>query len=260
MAKYVLKSKYHNTQEDWVNVYNNISSYISREEIEEKINKTVERIKDVVKDKKVAYAWSGGKDSLALQIIMEKMGIDKGIAAISKELEYTNFLQYIYKNIPKGIEIINIPVKFEYLNKHLELLFPQDSVNMSKWYKMIQHTAQNKYIKKNSIDILILGRRKQDGNYTGKNNVYSKKNQSAIMYSPLADWKHEDILAVLYYYDIKLPDIYYMENGFNTGTHNIFARMGDKRKNLEEVYKYDKKLLEKLAPHIDLIKEFLNGK
>ena len=135
MAKYVLKSKYHNTQEDWVNVYNNISSYISREEIEEKINKTVERIKDVVKDKKVAYAWSGGKDSLALQIIMEKMGIDKGIAAISKELEYTNFLQYIYKNIPKGIEIINIPVKFEYLNKHLELLFPQDSINMSKWYK-----------------------------------------------------------------------------------------------------------------------------
>ena len=45
MAKYVLRSKYHNTQNDWVNVYNNISSYVNREEVEEKINKTIEKIK-----------------------------------------------------------------------------------------------------------------------------------------------------------------------------------------------------------------------
>lgn len=259
MAKYILRSKYHNTQEDWVKVYKNISSYISREEVEEKINKTIEKIKEVIKDKNVAYAWSGGKDSLVLQIIMEKMGINKGIAAISKELEYPSFLKFFYEHLPVGMEVRDMPVEFEYLRKHPELIFPVGSINSDKWDKMIHLKAQNNYVKENNIDILIMGRRKQDGNFVGKDNIYSRKDGISI-YSPLADWKHEDILATLYYYDLKLPEIYFMTDGFNLGTHNVFARMGNKRECLEEIYKHDKNIWEKLAPHFDFLKEFLNGK
>lgn len=259
MAKYILKSKYHNTQEDWLNVYNNIPYYISKEEIETKINETMENIKKIIKGKKVAYAWSGGKDSLVLQIIMEKLGINKGIAAISKELEYPSFLKFFNEHLPLGIEVKNMPIEFEYLKKHSELIFPVGSINSDKWDKMIHLKAQNNYVKDNNINILIMGRRKQDGNFVGKNNIYSRKDGVTI-YSPLADWKHEDILATLYYYGIKLPSIYFMKDGFNLGTHNVFSRMGKKEECLEEIYKHDKNIWEKLSIHFDFLKEFLNDK
>lgn len=259
MAKYILKSKYHNTQEDWLNVYNNISSYISKEEIETKISEAMENIKKIIKGKKVAYAWSGGKDSLALQVIMEKIGINKGIAAISENLEYPSFLKFFNEYLPKGIEVKKISIDMNYLKEHPELIFPVGSINSDKWDKMIHLKAQNNYVKENNIDILIMGRRKQDGNFVGKNNIYSRKDGVTI-YSPLADWKHEDILAILYYYGLKLPDIYFMKNGFNLGTHNVFSRMGDKKECLEEIYKHDKTILEKLSLHFDFLKEFLNEK
>ena len=258
MAKYVLKSKYHNTQEDWVNVYNNISSYISREEIEEKINKTVERIKDVVKDKKVAYAWSGGKDSIALQIIMEKLNIKNGICAISKDMEYTDFMEFLTKNTPVGVKIIEREIKAEFLNKHPELIFPKNKKDLSVWYKIVQHKVQNDYFKENNLNLLILGRRKQDGNYTGENGVYTKKDGMTI-FSPLYDWKHEDILAVIHYFDKILPNFYFKDNGFNEGTHNILSTMGDNIEILEKLYETEKEKLLSLA-EINIIKEFLSGK
>ena len=77
----------------------------------------MKKLREVIKDKNIAYAWSGGKDSLVLQIIMEKMGINKGIAAISKELEYPSFLKFFYEHLPAGMEVRDMPVEFEYLKQ-----------------------------------------------------------------------------------------------------------------------------------------------
>ena len=45
MAKYILKKKYKNTQEEWLEVYKNIENYVSREEIEDKIKKLIKKLR-----------------------------------------------------------------------------------------------------------------------------------------------------------------------------------------------------------------------
>ena len=45
-----------------------------------------------------------------------------------------------------------------------------------------------RYYKEHQLEILLLGRRKADGNYVGKDNIYT--NSSGITrYSPLAEWR-----------------------------------------------------------------------
>ena len=258
MAKYVLKKKNNNTQEEWIEVFKNIENYISKEEIENKINETIKNIKQIIKNKNVAYSWSGGKDSIALEIIMEKIGIKKGVCAISEDLEYTDFLNYIKKNIPTGVEIINKKISIDFLNRHSNIIFPQNKKDLSIWYKIIQHKVQDEYFKKNKLDILILGRRLQDGNYVGKEGIYSKM-EGTVIYSPLYDWKHEEILALIHYYNKKLPNFYFTNNGFNQGTHNILSTLGNKEEVLELLYNTERDKLIKLED-IKIIKEFLNEK
>ena len=257
MAKYILKKKYKNTQEEWLEVYKNIENYVSREEIEDKIQEAIKKIKKIIKGKKVAYAWSGGKDSIALQIIMERMGINKGVCAISKKFEYSDFLEYINTHLPSGIEIVDKEISFDYLNKHRELIFPQNMKDMSKWYELIQQNTQNEYFKKNKLDILILGRRLQDGNYVGKNGIYTKKDGTTI-YSPIYNWKHEDILAILYYYKKELPNIYFTDDGFNNGTHNILTRLGNEKEILKFLSKYEKEKVIFLKENLDKVKEIID--
>lgn len=257
MAKYILKKKYKNTQEEWLEVYKNIENYVSREEIEDKIQEAIKRIKKVVKGKNVAYAWSGGKDSIALQIIMEKMGINKGVCAISKKFEYSDFLEYINTHLPSGIEIVDKEISFDYLNKHKELIFPQNKKDLAKWYKLVQHNIQNEYFKKNKLDILILGRRLQDGNYVGINGIYTKNNDITI-YSPIYDWKHEDILAILHYYKKELPSFYFTDDGFNNGTHNILTRLGNEKEILKFLAKYEKEKVIFLKNNLDKVKEIID--
>ena len=48
MAKYILKKKYKNTQEEWLEVYKNIENYVSREEIEDKIQEAIKKIKKII--------------------------------------------------------------------------------------------------------------------------------------------------------------------------------------------------------------------
>ena len=257
MAKYILNKKYKNTQEEWLEVYKNIENYVSREEIEDKIQEAIKKIKKIIKGKKVAYAWSGGKDSIALQIIMEKMGINKGVCAISKKFEYSDFLEYINTHLPSGIEIVDKEISFNYLNKHRELIFPQNKKDLAKWYKLVQHNIQNEYFKKNKLDVLILGRRLQDGNYVGINGIYTKNNDITI-YSPIYDWKHEDILAILHYYKKELPSIYFTDDGFNNGTHNILTRLGNEKDILKFLSNYEKEKFIILKDNLDKIKEIID--
>ena len=61
--------------------------------------------------------------------------------------------------------------------KHPSMLFPQDSATAAKWFSIVQHRAQAQYYKENDLDVLLLGRRRADGNYCGKgsNTIPTKK-------------------------------------------------------------------------------------
>ena len=208
--------------EDWKNALDHIEETVPKKELDSLVKKTVKDIKEKCKGKKAAYAWSAGKDSLVLGEICEKAGIDQSVL-VRCNLEYPAFIAWIEQNKPSGLEVINTGQDMEWLKKHPDMLFPDKSNKAAQWFHIVQHRGQARYYKEHQLEILLLGRRKADGNYVGKDNIYT--NSAGITrYSPLAEWRHEDILAYIHYYDVKLPPIYDWEKGYLCGTHPWPAR------------------------------------
>ena len=112
----------------------------------------------------------------------------------------------------------------------------------------------------NSLNIIILGRRKADGNYTGPKgqNIYTNK-QGVTRYSPIVDWSHEEVLAVCHYFSGALPPTYHWPNGFVVGTGAWPARQwtGSIANGWQEVYTIDTSIVIKAAKYIPSALEFL---
>ncbi len=256
----VLGRKQSIRNEDWIEVFEKIEKLVSKEEIDVLVESTIQEIREVTRGKHSAYAWSAGKDSIVLGKICEMAGIKECMIAIC-ELEYPEFISWVHEHEPEGLTVINTKQDIKWLSKHPDMLFPSDSKTASLWFKMIQHRAQAKYYKENNLDIIILGRRKIDGNYVGKgSNIYTDA-KGITRYSPLANWGHEAILAFLHYYNLELPPIYGWEKGFLCGTHPWPARqhMESEEQGWKEVLAIDRKIVEAAADYFpkasDCLKE-----
>ena len=209
--------------EDWLEAVKDIEDRVSKKDLDARVKKTVSEIKKKTKGKKSAYAWSGGKDSLVLGKICEEAGITSCVLVVS-DLEYPQFIESVKVHQPPELEIINTGQDLKWLSKHPQMLFPKDSKTAAQWFHIVQHRGQAKYYKDHSLDIMLLGRRKADGNYVGKgDNIYTN-GQGVTRYSPLSDWTHEEVLAYIHYYDIPVPPIYGWKNGYLCGTHPWPAR------------------------------------
>lgn len=255
-----LKKKQSISNDDWINAMANIEKLVSKEELELLVSITVNEIKKTVNDKKVAYAWSAGKDSIVLGHICEQAGIKDCMIGICN-LEYPAFLNWIKSNKPANLEIINTGQDIDWLSKHQDMLFPQDSAKAARWFSIVQHNAQRQYYKKYELEMLILGRRKADGNYVGRGtNIYTD-GKGITRYSPLSDWKHEYILAYIHYYKLSVPPIYDWQNGYKCGTHPWPARQwtGSINNGWEEIYTIDKEIVDKAADKIESAKKFVEG-
>lgn len=228
------------TNDEWLEAIRNIGSVVSRDELDALVKQTVQDIREKISGKTAAYAWSGGKDSIVLGKICEMAGISQSMIGIC-DLEYPAFLSWVQENKPAGCEVINTGQNLEWLSKRPEMLFPRDSKTAARWFTIVQHRAQRIYAKKQKVDILILGRRKADGNYVGKqSNIYTD-GKGVTRYSPLADWSHEHILAFIHYYHLPLPPIYNWHNGYLCGTHPWPARQWteNEENGWREVYNID---------------------
>lgn len=242
----------------WLEAMEHIEELVSREEIDELAAQTVAEIKETVGDKKAAYAWSGGKDSIVLGELCKRSAINDSMIGVCN-LEYPAFMAWIAKYKPTGCNIINIGLDLDWLAKHEGMLFPQDSTKTGRWFSIVQHKAQRIYFKDHELDILLLGRRHADGNYTGKgSNIYTD-GKGVTRYSPLADWKHEHILAYIHYNKIPLPPIYGWKNGYTCGTHPWPARQwtGSIENGWQEIYDIDPSIVTAAAEKIESARHFL---
>ena len=243
---------------DWIKAMANIKNTVTAADIKKLEKKTLEEIKANTKGKKAAYAWSAGKDSIVLGYLCEKAGIKNCMIGICN-LEYPAFLKWIEENKPAGLETVNTGQDMGWLLKHPEMMFPSGS-KAGRWFAIVQHNAQAKYCRKHDIDILLLGRRKADGNYVGKGaNIYTAK--GITRYSPLSDWTHEQLLGCIAYNNLKLPPIYGWPNGYKCGTHPWPARQwtGTVENAWSEVYAIDPSIVIDAALHIESAKMFLEG-
>lgn len=245
--------------EEWVTAFENIEDVVSQSETNKLAKKTISAIKAAVKGKRAAYAWSAGKDSIVLGKLCEQAGITECLIGVC-DLEYPAFMAWINENKPVKCEIINVGLGLGWLAAHENMLFPQDSATAAKWFSLVQHKAQRQYFKDHDLDMLLLGRRRADGNYTGKgSNIYTDGN-GVTRYSPLADWTHEHILAYIHYNKIPLPPIYGWKNGFLCGTHPWPARQwtGSIDNGWQEVYEIDPLIVQLAAEKIESAKRFLD--
>ena len=138
--KQVIGKKQVSRNEDFVKAWNEIESLVSREEAQAIIDKAVTEIKSITSGKRAGYAWSGGKDSLALQYVCEKAGITDCVLGIASKLEYTQFLDWVKANSPKGLCVWdNTKLDLQWLAKHQDMLFPTDSKKAAQWLHIIQH-------------------------------------------------------------------------------------------------------------------------
>lgn len=248
--------------DQWAEVWARITRIVSKAEIDRLVDQTCEEIARTVRGKTVAFGWSGGKDSQAIRGVCEMVGITPCLMAMSN-LEYPAFLRWVTDQMPWDLSIINVGLDLPWLSKHPEMLFPQDSKTAAKWFKLIQHTAQEIYFKREKLDVLLVGRRKQDGNYMGRDGTGFYTNGKGITrYAPIRNWTHEQIMAFCVYYDYPLPPIYGWPNGWVVGTGAWAARQwtGSTENGWQEIWRIDKSLVIEAADYLPSARIFLEQK
>ena len=95
--------------EDFVWAWEHIESLVSRAEAEALVKKTVYAIWKVTRGRRVGYAWSGGKDSIALQYVCERAGIYRCVMGTSRSLELRMFMEWVERNKPVSYTHLTLP-------------------------------------------------------------------------------------------------------------------------------------------------------
>lgn len=244
----------------WLKAAATIEDVISRSTLDELTAATVADIRAVVGSKHAACAWSAGKDSIVLYHICQQAGVTDSMIGIC-DLEYPAFAAWIEANKPDGCTVINTHQDLDWLAHHPEMLFPQNAATAGHWFSIVQHRAQRVYFKSHQLDVLLLGRRRADGNFVGRGtNLYTDSNH-VTRFSPLANWSHEHILAYIHYHQLPLPPIYDWKNGYLCGTHPWPARQwtGSIENGWREVYDIDPSIVTVAAEKIESAQAFLEG-
>lgn len=246
--------------EEWLEAVATVESAVSKEALDDLTAATVEDIRATVGSKNAAYAWSGGKDSIVLGHICEAAGVANSMIGVC-DLEYPAFMEWVEKHKPKGCEVINTHQGLDWLAAHPDMLFPRDSKAAAQWFSIVQHRAQREYFKAHNLDIIILGRRRADGNFVGRGtNIYTD-GRGVTRFSPLAGWSHEQVLAYIHYHKLPMPPIYGWPNGYLCGTHPWPARQwtGSVEDGWREVYSIDPSIVIAAAEKLDSARTFLKG-
>lgn len=184
--------------------------------IERRIERAVEAIRAAVGAKQLCFGWSGGKDSIVLERVLALAGYRACVLVITS-LEYRAFLQWATDHMPPRLTVIRTHHDLGWLAAHPEMLFPSTANIAARWFREVQHWGQERFVKRERFDLLAVGRRRKDGNYCGRDGIYTNA-RGVTRYAPLADWSHEEIFAALRYFKAELPPCYSWPRGYQVGT------------------------------------------
>lgn len=261
MTRSALRQKQRADTEDFWATWRTLPEWYERQRIDSLIDRTARDLRRRSKGRKVAYAWSGGKDSQALRIVAERAGIVECVLSIS-ELEYPEFLRWATDNMPEGLQVVNTGQDLLWLARNPEMLFPRHANIASKWFRIVNHAGQRDYFREHRLDELLLGRRWMDGNYTGPGGTTTYRDKNGVVrHSPIAEWSHEDVLAALFYHGLELAPCYGWPRGFRVGTGSWPARQWtlNEQHGWGEVHAIDPDVVIAAAPYLPGARRYLEG-
>jgi 3'-phosphoadenosine 5'-phosphosulfate sulfotransferase (PAPS reductase)/FAD synthetase len=245
----------------FVYTWENIGSIISKEQVDAKIEATLENMRTILSPRiKYGAAWSGGKDSVVVDFLVRRLGREfPSCIGMTDDLEYPEFMRFVTNNMPHDLVVYNSGHTLEWLSVNQDMLFPKTSEIAKLWFVGIQHRAQNKFFHDKRLDVLITGRRKKDANYTGKNGIYKNKGTSVVRYSPIHDWTHEETLGVMKYYNLPVAPFYSWPNGWVVGSGCWAARQwtGSIEAGWEQVYAIDPSVVHKAAEYLESANDYV---
>lgn len=246
------------THEDFQRALLDIKAHVSRRHLDNLIDRTVSEIKRTCRHKRAAFAWSGGKDAQALRALCELAGVEDCVLAITR-LEVPAFLAWTTDNMPWRLEVMDTGQDLRWLSNNQHMIFPQESRTAAQWFKIVQHRAQADYFVRHGLDLLLLGRRWADGNFTGGGRRKIYRARGITRYSPLAHWSHEEVLALIHYKRIALPPTYSWPRGFRVGTGAWPMRQwtGSVENGWSETYTIDREIVLEAATLIPSARRFL---
>ena len=241
----------------WLEAMERIEELVPKAELAALVKKTKADIRKNTKGLKAAYCWSGGKDSIVLSDICRSIGI-KDCMFAHTNLEYPAFMKWCMDHLPEQCEVICTGQDIEWLAKNPEMIFPTKSNYVDAWNVIVHRRAFTQYFFGHKLDVILMGHRKADGNFTGPGN-YIRKKSGETRYSPLADWPHEMVLAYIHYHKLELPPIYTWKDGFLQGTHAWPSRehIESLEQGYREVYEIDPSIIVAAAEHIESARRFL---
>jgi len=238
------------SQEEWLGAVALIKAGHRPPALDEKVALAVGRIRQWCCGKNAAVSWSGGKDSLVTGHLAETAGVARKFIVLS-DLEYRPFVDWLADNTPDGLRVERTHQDLEWLRDHPTMLFPTDAATSGRWFSAVQHRGQRRFFKDYDMDVLLLGRRWAEGNFTGKRpgEMIYENRQGVVRASPVADWTHEEVLAYLIHdMAAPVPPFYYWPRGFRVGTGPWAKRRpgdGQTRDDMwEEIKQIDPEILE----------------
>lgn len=238
-------------QASWWQALDRIRDAIPKADIDRLVEATAEQVRHTIDRHgwgRVAYGWSGGKDSQALRYVTELAGVTECVLVIS-QLEVPEFLAWSTDHMPDGLEVITTSQDLDWLAAHQSThLFPEGR-HGADWFRRVQHTGQREYQKRHGWDALLLGRRAGDGNFTrgaDEHGQHITVSRGGVRYLPIFDWTHEQTFAAISWYeDLDLAPCYSWPRGFQVGTGPWPARQwtGGVDAGWDEIWQIDRQLV-----------------
>lgn len=210
------------TDEEVIATWERITELVSREEAQAAVEAAAAEMRSVLGSKlRPALAWSGGKDSLAVEVVYEASGYPmRGVCSVASDLEFPAMLEYQQTRHPENVVLINRhDLNLDWLAKNPRYCFPKKGNDAQVYTVEVTRWGQHEYQHRVHPDVMIMGRRKADGNWFDRSNPYniSKNSHGMVSYSPIRDWSHELTLAVVRYSGKPLPVPYGYPFGWTTG-------------------------------------------
>ena len=252
---------------EWLEALEKSTSLYTRYDIAQLEAATISDIREVAASyRNICHGWIAGKDSLVLSNVLARSGIVTTPIMWRGINEYPAMKDWVESNKPSNlIEEIIDKYSLDFLEKHPEYLFCKGNTRQ-KWMAT-KWERQRKDISKHGFDLFITGRRLKDGNQCGTAaDKYIAKKNGYDVYSPLAEWNNEQLLAYIRYNKIVLPPFYGYERGFLIGSIAMGewterATLGKPESEVwEELYRIDKNIVLKAAQSLTSARLYLQSK